>query len=328
LGRTKILFTSSLDTPFINEDHRLLSIHCDVERLTTRGLWAPFRIFPRILPADLTYTWFASTYAFWVVLIATILGKPSIIVVGGVDAAKIPEIGYGIWLSRWKSILVRSAIRKATRVLVVADLLRERLIRLADYDGKNILWVPTGYDGTFWTPGAAKERMVLTVAACDDVTRLRAKGVDFLFRCAAAMPEVRFVVVGVQERAMQDAGLHELPNVRVLPYANREELLRLYQVARVYFLPSLAEGMPNSLCEGMLCGCIPVATGVGGVSEVLGTLGIRVTFGDVEGTNAAMGRALEAPATEGGQMRSRILDFFPLARREREIMQAVTEVLS
>jgi len=127
---------------------------------------------------------------------------------------------------------------------------------------------------------------------------------------------------------MQDAGLHELANVRVLPYANREELLRLYQVARVYFLPSLVEGMPNSLCEGMLCGCIPVATRVGGVSEVLGTLGFQVTFGDVEGTNTALGSALEAPATEGGQMRSRILDFFPLARREREIMQVVTEVLS
>jgi hypothetical protein len=110
LGRTRILFTSTVDPPFINEDLRLLSIHYDVERLTTRGVWAPFRILPRVLTADVTYTWFASTYAFWVVTLASLFRKPSIVVIGGVDAAKIPEIGYGIWLSRWKSRLVRRRI--------------------------------------------------------------------------------------------------------------------------------------------------------------------------------------------------------------------------
>jgi glycosyltransferase involved in cell wall biosynthesis len=327
LGRTRILFTSSLDTPFINEDFRLLSIHCDVERLTTRGLRAPFHILPRVLTADLTYTWFASTYAFWVVSIASLLGKPSIVVVGGVDAAKIPEIGYGIWLSWWKSRLVRRAVMKASKVLVVADALRVNLTRLAGYEGKNIQWVPTGYDGLFWKPAGEKEGIVLTVAACDDVPRLRVKGIDFLFRCAAAMPDVRFVVVGVQERVLRQAGLPDLANVRVLPFANREEVLRLYQVARVYCLPSLVEGMPNSLCEAMLCGCVPVAVDVGGVSDVIGNLGFLIHSGDQDAMVGALRKALNSPAAESERSRSRILEFFPLARREQEIMQAVAGVL-
>lgn len=327
MGRTRILFTSSLDTPFINEDHRLLSLHCDVERLTTRRFWAPFQILPRVLTADLTYTWFASTYAFWVVSFASLLGKPSIVVVGGVDAAKVPEIGYGIWLSSWKSRLVRRAVMKASKVLVVAEALRENLTALAGYEGKNIRWVPTGYDGLFWRPGGNKEPIVLTVAACDDVPRLRAKGIDFLFRCAEAMPDVRFVVVGVQERVLRGAGLTNVANVRVLPFANREEILRLYQVARVYCLPSMVEGMPNSLCEAMLCGCVPVAVDVGGVSDILGGLGFRLRHGDRDAMVDSLRQALNAPPGENERVRSRILDLFPLARREKEIMQAVTEVL-
>jgi glycosyltransferase involved in cell wall biosynthesis len=115
--------------------------------------------------------------------------------------------------------------------------------------------------------------------------------------------------------------------VRVLPFANREEILRLYQVARVYCLPSLVEGMPNSLCEAMLCGCVPVAVDVGGVSDVVGNVGLLPRFGDQEALIAALRKALNAPAGESERARSRILDLFPLARREQEIMQAVAGVL-
>ena len=327
LGRTKILFTSSLDTPFINEDFRLLSAKCDVDRLTTRGILAPFRILPRILAVDLSYTWFASTYAFWAVTLAKMFGKPALVVVGGVDAAKIPEIGYGLWRSPWRSALVRRALRNATRVLVVAPNLKKRLIELARYAGENIAWVPTGYDGTYWYPEGVKERLVLTVAACEDVPRLRAKGIDFLVRCALQMPDTRFVVAGVHERALRQAMLPEALNVRVLPYGSQEELRRLYQVARVYCLPSLTEGMPNSLCEAMLCGCVPVATDVGGVPEVLGDVGFRVRYGDVEGMVRALGGALDAPREDASRARLRIAEIFPLERRERELMRAVAEAL-
>jgi glycosyltransferase involved in cell wall biosynthesis len=166
------------------------------------------------------------------------------------------------------------------------------------------------------------------VAACADVPRLRVKGIDFLFRCAAAMPDVIFVVVGVQERVLREAGLPDLANVRVLPFANREEILRLYQVARVYCMPSMSEGMPNSLCEAMLCGCVPVAVDVGGVADILGSLGFRLRYGDRDAMINAIRQALNAPLGENERVRSRILDLFPLARREREIVQAVTEVLS
>jgi glycosyltransferase involved in cell wall biosynthesis len=327
LGRAKILFTSTLDLPFIADDGHLLSRHHDVDRLTTRGFFAPLPIFLHLLPVDLSYTWFASTYAFWVVLFGHWLGKRSIIVVGGVDAAKRKDLGYGIWLNPWKSLLVGYAVRRADRVLVVAPALKEQLKKLCGYDGENIAWVPMGFDVTRWVPADSAPPRVITVAACRDAPRLRAKGVDFLVRCAEKMPDVKFTLVGTSRETAFRAGIPERENVQYIPYSTRLELAEHYRSARVYFLPSATEGMPNSLCEAMLCGCIPVATDVGAVGEILGETGFRIRHGDTDAAVRALRSALALPASSGDAARQRILDNFLIARRETELLKTIAEVL-
>ena len=327
LGRAKILFTSTLDLPFIVDDVQLLSRHHDVDRLTARGWRVPFTIFLHLLPVDLSYTWFASTYAFWAVLFGRWLGKSSIIVVGGVDAAKRKDLGYGIWLNPWKAVLVRYAIRHASRVLVVAPVLKVQLTHLCRYGGENIVWVPMGFDVTQWVPADSTQPRVLTVAACADASRVRVKGIDFLVRCAQKLPEVPFTVIGTTRETALGAGLPDAENVRYVPPLPRSELANHYRTSRVYFLPSASEGMPNSLCEAMLCGCIPVATEVGAVPEILGETGFRVRHGDTEGAVRALRGALDAPASAADAARQRILDDFLTARRERELLTIVAEVL-
>src|SRR2546425_12958201 len=87
--------------------------------------------------------------------------------------------------------------------------------------------------------------------------RLRVKGIDILAEAARRLPGMTFIVIGVDSHL---TGNVQPPlNMRFLPVMNRMELLPYYQRAKVYCLPSLREGLPNSLCEAMLCGCIPVA---------------------------------------------------------------------
>jgi glycosyltransferase involved in cell wall biosynthesis len=327
LGRAKILFTSTLDLPFIADDVHLLNRHHDVERLTTKGLSAPLTIFIHLLPVDLSYTWFASTYSFWVVLFGHWLGKRSIIVVGGVDAAKRKDLGYGIWLNPLKARLVGFAIRHADRVLVVAPVLKDRLRQLCGYDGANISWIPMGYDVTQWVPAHSTQARVITVAACVNGPRLRAKGIDFLVRCAVQMPDVPFVVIGTSRDTALRAGIPDAANVKYTSYVNRSELADHYRCSRVYFLPSASEGMPNSLCEAMLCGCVPVATEVGAVPEILGSTGFKIQHGDVPGAVRALRAGLSAPDSAGDAARQRILDNFLLARRESELLKTIDEVL-
>jgi glycosyltransferase involved in cell wall biosynthesis len=323
LRRVTLLFTSSLETPFILEDLQLLRRHYDVSHLVTRSFDAPFRILWGIPGADLTFSWFASVYTAAVVFVARMFGKKSIVVVGGADVTRVDAAGYGQWASPWRALLAGYALRRAWRVLAVDESLRQEAIRRADYGGENILVVPTGYDPERWTPGDGRTSGVLTIAACESVSRLKVKGIPDLVEAARLLPETPFTIVGIGGDVLRRSGLDAPANVRILPYADREQLLALYRDAAVYCQPSLFEGLANSLCEAMLCGCIPVATDAGGSARVVGNTGFVVTPRDPGALAVALRMALGASADKGVAARSRIMELFPLRRREELLTQLI-----
>jgi glycosyltransferase involved in cell wall biosynthesis len=323
LRRVTLLFTSSLETPFILEDLQLLRRHYDVSHLVTRSVDAPFRILREMPDVDMTFSWFASVYTAAVVWIAGMFGRKSIVVVGGADVTRVDDAGYGQWASPWRALCAGYTLRRAWRVLAVDESLRLEAIRRADYGGDNILVVPTGYDPERWTPGNGRSRGVLTIAACESVSRLKVKGVPDLVTAARLLPETPFTIVGIGGDVLRRSGLDVPANVRILPYADREALLALYRAAAVYCQPSLFEGLANSLCEAMLCGCIPVATDAGGSARVVGNAGFVVDPRDPRALATALRRALGASADLGVAARSRIVELFPLRRREELLTQLI-----
>jgi glycosyltransferase involved in cell wall biosynthesis len=323
LRRVTLLFTSSLETPFILEDLQLLRRHYDVSHLVTRSFDAPFRILREMPDVDLTFSWFASVYTAAVVWIAGMFGRKSIVVVGGADVTRVDDAGYGQWASPWRGLCAGYTLRRAWRVLAVDESLRQEAIRRADYGGENILVVPTGYDPARWTAGDGRTRGVLTVAACESLSRLRVKGIPDLVETARLLPETPFTIVGIRGDILRRSGLDVPANMRILPYADREHLLALYRAAAVYCQPSLFEGMANSLCEAMLCGCIPVATDAGGSAQVVGNTGFLVAPGDPRALATALRSALEASADLGVAARSRIMELFPLKRREEFLTRLI-----
>jgi glycosyltransferase involved in cell wall biosynthesis len=322
----RILFTSTHRTSFINEDLNLLAKHFDVVHFTTREFLSLLILPWRIQKADATLTWFASVYSAIVVFIAKIFDKPSVIVVGGVDVAKCPEINYGVWLSPWKSLFVGYALRNATKVLPVAESQVRDAKRLAAYDGANLEWVPTGYDASFWRPLSVKENFVLTVASAASRERLAVKGIGFLFDAAARMPDMRFVVIGIDETLVKEVRRDAPANVDVVSFVARDDLLAYYQRARVYCQPSYSEGLPNSLCEAMLCECIPVGTQVGGIPLAIGDIGLLVPYGDVEALSDALSKAMAMPQSVGQAARTYIAESFSLSRREEALVRILYDL--
>jgi glycosyltransferase involved in cell wall biosynthesis len=323
--RVNVLFTSTLVTSFIREDITLLRKHVHVDHLMTRGLRAPIAVLMRMPRADVTFTWFASVYSCVVVALARVFGKPSVIVVGGVDASREPEIGYGIWLSPWKSVLVRWAMRHATRLLVVDPFFEGEVRRLAGYDGTNIRYVPTGYNASRWRPEGVKEPMVLTVAGCHDRARMKKKGVDLLFEAAGLLPATRFVVIGIHAHLLEEVRRSAPANVEIIPFVAQEELLEWYRRAAVYCQPSYTEGLPNSLCEAMLCGCVPVGTRVGGIPTAIAGTGFLVEYGNAQALSGALQQALAADPGLGMRARDHIATNFSLERREQSLLQVLRE---
>lgn len=273
------------------------------------------------LHSTIVFCWFASVYAAIATLVAGIVGKKSIIVVGGVDMAKEKEFRYGLWLSPWKSLLVRTAIRKAYRVLVVDQSLKDEVLDRVKYRGENIEVLPTGYDHESWRPSGSKENVVLTVAAVQTEGRLKIKGIDVLFEVARKLSQIKFVLVGLDRTIFRN--LDPPKNLDMYPILEQSALLKHYQRAKVYCQPSRREGLSNTLCEAMLCSCIPVVTDVGGSARAVGEDGVVVRSDNRDELVAGIQRAFAMPEHTGSRARDRIITLFPKQAREKRLVELI-----
>jgi glycosyltransferase involved in cell wall biosynthesis len=317
----RIAFISTLFTPFIQDDLETLKKHYRIKVQIGSGITHLLRIAFLCFGSDMVFCWFASTYASVAVALMRLLGRRSVIVIGGVDVAKDEKLNYGIWLVPWKAFLVRYAIRHANKILAVDKSLAEKARVLARYDGNNIEILPTGYDINFWKMSETnKTSGVLTVAYVDDEKRFRVKGIDILFEAARSLPHVPFTAIGLTKKIIE---LFDPPfNVELVPLMDRKLLLPYYQRAKVYCQPSRQEGMSNVLCEAMLCGCVPVATDVGATKSVLGEIGICVPP-DSNALTLALMKALQLPEKISLAARERITSSFDKGTREKKITQII-----
>ena len=322
----KILVTSTFVTPFITEDLNIFRKHWEVEHLLARGPGALASIALGVRRNDIVYTWFASTYSAAAVASAHAFGRRSVITVGGADVAGIADIGYGIWISPWKSRLVSYALKSADRVLAVDPYLKEEGARRAGYDGRNIEVLPTGFDPAFWSPGGEKTESVLTVAVCDSRARLGVKGINLLIQAATALPGTRFTIVGIDEPYAGTLRASAPANVEIRGRVSRDDLLALYRKSKVYCQPSRFEGLPNAVCEAMLCGCVPVCTDVGGMRTPVSGHGILVPWGDPAALAAAVMEAMSRPAVSALEGRESIASRFTPEGREEGLVRLIDEL--
>ena len=276
---------------------------------------------------DLVFIWFGDVHATVAVATAKSLGKKSIIVAGGYDTATLPEIGYG-YLSKGRNRLNAFLhFSVADRILVVDDSLKRNLIDNLGVSVKNTVTVPTGYDSDFWSPGknTAKERLALTVGLADDISRVKLKGMDTVREVAASLPDVRFEIIGLQGKILDDYLSGAPSNLSVLPPMPRDELLGHYRKAKAYLQLSMAEGLPNSLCEAMLCECVPVGTRAGGIPTAIGETGFLVPHGDVATAADAVVKAIESD--NGRIARERISGLFTIEKREKSLVEIINKLL-
>lgn len=113
-----------------------------------------------------------------------------------------------------------------------------------------------------------------------------------------ARPDAKFICPAMAgdpeaERWLDRLGIRAA--VRLLPAQPREALADLYRQARVLVSPSTHDGTPNSLLEGMACGCLPVAGDLESIREWItpGENGLLVDPADPQDLAQAILRGLE-----------------------------------
>ena len=322
--KTRIVLVASSRPSFVETDRQILSADFEVRSITWRGKRSIPRLAFAIVRSDLAFSWFALDHAYAACRLARAFRKKSLVVVGGIDAAKRADLEYGVHLNPTMGARSVYTIAHTDRVLVVDDSLREEIAKNTGIQRADILTIPTGYDVDRFRPDGGPKTNVLTVGIVNDAN-LRRKGLWTFLQTARLLPDIPFVLVGVREnQATRRLRAASPPNLRLEAEITADALLEEYRRARVYVQLSLYEGLPNALAEAMSCGCLPVGTRVAGIPTLIGDSGFFVRPEDPEGTAETIGRSYAT--ADGARARDRIVKEFALDRR-RKALSAVIESL-
>jgi rhamnosyl/mannosyltransferase len=164
----------------------------------------------------------------------------------------------------------------------------ERL--LLDRGHRNVVVIPWGADHLSY-PAGERESGRFDVLA---VAQLRSyKGIEVLLRAFQRVPGARLHVVGEGHRRKRYEALAarlELEDVRFHGELSDAELCALFAASHVVVLSSVSrmEAFGISLLEGMRAGCVPVASDLPGIAEVVGDAGMLVAPGSADGFAEAL----------------------------------------
>lgn len=329
-AKKTILFIYRRFSTFRKRDFEILKKHFKVIKCKASSnlIKYVFRLLFGVKNSDLLFIWFADWHAFLAVLFAKFFRKKSVVVAGGYDAACVPEIKYGVFCSWWRGRLAKFVYKNADKILVVDESLKREILKNTSFRiGEKIVTVPTGYDSDRWKPEGKKKDIVLTVGSVS-WSNVKRKGFETFVKTARYIPRAKFVLVG---RHIDDSinYLRSIAsqNVMFVGFVSDIELLKWYQKSKVYCQLSRYEGLPNALCEAMLCGCIPVGTKYCGIPTAIGDTGFYVKYGDVGDTTKMIKKALNAKKRLGKIARERIKKLFPIKRRRKELIYYLKEVL-
>jgi len=247
----------------------------------------------------------------------------------------------GAYLTPRQRRVQRLACRLADHVLVNAEAVRQWLTT-EGYDATRISVIRNGLDLSRFTPGGADPTLRRELGVPDGapmvamLSRLsRKKGVeDFLDAAAtvtARFPEARFLVIGdtidhdgpQYRRELEDRAARLGLGKRVIFTGFRLDVPRLLAAVTISVLPSLSEGLSNTILESMAAGAPVIATRVGGSPEALqdGVDGLLIPPRDPAELSRAIGWVLQHPEAArelGRRARIRVAEEFSLQRMIRE----------
>jgi SAM-dependent methyltransferase len=239
------------------------------------------------------------------------------------------RIGFGAMRFPVFRLMMRPTLALASAVFPFSRSAAEQLRKYGHSRHVKVLY--PAVDIHFFTPPApGQERgpLAVTVSPVTEVS-IAQKGLKTFIEAARYAPEMRWVLVGRSPDGSIDM-LRRIagPNVELVDrFLPSEELRDLYRRASCYVQVSAHEGFGVAVSEAMACGAIPVTTKRFSLPEVTGGLGTYVPLNEPRATANAALKTLTAGPELRRKLRAHIVDNFPQQRRERELVQALLELL-
>ncbi len=327
-----ILFVHTSFSSFVRIDYETLAKHYPVKRFQYRPsktllqnainqVKLLFWLLTNIGKARYVFIYFADYHSLLPVFIAKLFKKKSALILAGYDVTHLPELKYGSFSNPLRGFCAKFSMENTTYLAPVDESLIQDAKKWVKNIKGEIQTIPFGYDPQKWFCDTPKEKFVLSVGPYDSMQRIKIKGVDLLLKVAEMLEQYRFILVGVNESLKS-----ELPNLTNVEYVGKipqEELRKYYSRSKVYIQISLREGLPNALCEAMLCECIPVGSKVNGIPNAIGDAGFLVEKREPDKVLETIKEALNSSPELGAKARERIKQQFPPDQREKWLLYMI-----
>src|SRR5512132_1132074 len=251
------------------------------------------------------HTWYADMAGLW---IRTLHRIPLIVTLHSMEPLrpwKADQLGSGYLLSSW---IEKTAVEAADRVIAVSNKMREDILAHFDVDPAKVVVIHNGIDPERFVRTDRRDALerlgvqqpyVLFVGRITDQ-----KGIFHLLDAAKSLPAGVQVVLcasapdtpEIEERLRRAVPEH--PNVTwINEMVPLDVVTQLYSHAAVFACPSVYEPFGLINLEAMACETPVVASGVGGILEVVedGKTGLLVPPGRPDDLAAALRRVPENP---------------------------------
>lgn len=229
-------------------------------------------------------------FSFWgypmgsfVVALAALVRRPSVITIQGAETASVPSIGYGFLRHSTTRRLVLETCQRASAVVVLSSEQRETLRR----NGlrREVEVIPFGVDRAMFEQKAKPVLPPLKILNVANLTAVKDQAT--LLRAFALLrrdTDARLRLVGPDQlngalqRLAGELGLQDdVEFVGPVPYS---DVPSHYQWADIFVLTSLSEGQCVGLAEAAMSGVLLVSTAVGCIPDVGEHGAVVVRMGD------------------------------------------------
>jgi len=315
-----------IDFDIIQDSHNVQEFSLPDKHLKQNPLISP-SAWKAVRQSDFVFGWFGGTAHF--AILARLLRRPSILVIGGADVVDLPEIRYGLGaLPQKRRSLILLGYRCATCLLAFSDSSRSEVSARLPGSNSKLKTLHLAVDTEWFSPEGEKYPQVLTVGYIKR-NNLERKGINTFIEAARLLPQTHFRLAGVPVEAdVVKQLLENSPtNFAYLGGLTPEVLRSEYRKSKVYAQLSLHEGFGMSLVEAMACGCIPVVTNRGSLPEVVGDSGLYVPTQDAQATAQAIKQALQENSSKKAEyVRERVTSLFPLSKRKDGLNEVIHTV--
>jgi alpha-maltose-1-phosphate synthase len=285
------------------------------------------------------HTWYADMGGLWTKIVHQI---PLVVTLHSMEPLrpwKVDQLGSGYHLSSW---IEKTTVEAADRVIAVSAGMKADILEHYDVAEEKVVVIHNGIEPDVYKATGARDALdrygvsspyVLFVGRISDQ-----KGIFDLIEASRKLPEgVQLVLCAAAPdtpellERMKTATAGRTDILWINEMVGKADVIQLYTHAEVFACPSVYEPFGIINLEAMGCGTAVVASGVGGILEVVvdGETGFLTKPSDPDGLAAALNRVLADPAlakSMGEAGRRRVEDKFSwesVAVRTKELYEKI-----